>query len=74
MLVWVRDAQGVELVNDPIQVDGKDDFVWRLGLAPGSYTLEAILFSLRETQATLAFQVPAPGAEPHAVEVRLERR
>ena len=57
-----------------IPVDGKDDFVWRLGLAPGSYTLEARLSSARESQAKLAFQVPAPGAEPHAVEVRLESR
>lgn len=39
--VRVRDASGADVVRDLIQIDGKNEFVWPLGLPPGTYSIAA---------------------------------
>jgi RNA polymerase sigma factor (sigma-70 family) len=39
--VRVRDASGADVVRDLIQIDGKSEFVWPLGLPPGTYSIAA---------------------------------
>lgn len=70
--VTVKDAQGAELVQDMLQIDGNDHFDWRLGLAPGDYTLTVSEF-LREARKTQSVQVAGTAATPQLVEVQLEK-
>jgi len=53
MQVWIHDAEGVEVVRDMIQVDGKQDFVWPIGLLPGTYTVKVSVFGDGSATATL---------------------
>jgi hypothetical protein len=71
--VRVKDAQGSELVQDLLQIDGSDHFDWRLGLLPGSYTLTASEF-MTNAQRMLQLAVSPGSAELQVVEVQLERR
>jgi phosphoserine phosphatase len=64
------DANGGEVVRDLVQVDGKDQFVWRLGLAPGSYSVQLVAYS--DGRADLTLQVGEPAAAPQVADVQLE--
>jgi len=69
MQVEVHDGSGGEVVRDMIQVDGRDQFAWPLGLPPGDYTIKLRDFS--GGAAELSLQVPAATA-PQVVEVQLK--
>lgn len=66
--VLVSDAAGTEIVRDLVQIDGKNEFVWPLGLPPGTYSIRATVS--REGQATATFTV---GTTPLRVDLPLAK-
>lgn len=68
MQVWLHDARGTEVVRDMLQIDGKQDFVWPIGLVPGTYTVKVNVFG--DGKATATFQV---GSAPLRVELQLAK-
>ncbi len=66
--VFVTDAAGTRVVSDMVQIDGKNEFVWPLGLAPGTYSIRATVSG--EGQATATFTV---GTTPLRVELPLAK-
>ncbi|HEU4419928.1 MAG TPA: hypothetical protein VFT55_13430, partial [Planctomycetota bacterium] len=68
MQVWLHDAKGAEVVHEIIQADGKQDFVWPIGLVPGTYSVRVNVFG--EGGASTTFQV---AAAPLRVDLQLAK-
>ncbi len=66
--VSITDAAGAEVVRDMVQIDGKGEFVWPLGLSPGTYSIRAA--ASRDGQATATFTV---ANEPLRVDLPLAK-
>jgi hypothetical protein len=70
-MALVRDAHDVEVLRDVVTIDGHGEFIWRLGLLPGHYTLKADVYG--EGKAEVAFDVGAAGTAPQDVTVQLAK-
>jgi protocatechuate 3,4-dioxygenase beta subunit len=68
MQVLLTDARGTQVLNETIQVDGKQEFCWPIGLAPGAYSVKVNAWD--EGSATTTFQV---AAAPLRVELQLAK-
>lgn len=66
--VRLRDAAGAEIVRDFVQIDGKQDFTWRIGLTPGPYSVA--VEGPFEGKAEAAFTV---GSDALRVELQLAK-
>jgi RNA polymerase sigma factor (sigma-70 family) len=66
--VRVRDASGADVVRDLIQIDGKNEFVWPLGLPPGTYSFAAM--EIGAGRASTTFTVTN---QPLRVDLQLAR-
>jgi len=71
LMVTVCDAAGTEVLSDMMQVDDQE-FVLRIGLAAGSYTVR--MGSFADGSATVPLVVPPPRAEPLVVDVALQKQ
>lgn len=66
--IRLTDASGAEVVRDFVGVDGKPDFVWSIGLAPGTYSLRCS--AINDGSGTTTFTV---GRAPQRVELQLAK-
>ena len=66
--VAVIDAQGTKLVDDMMQLDAGAEFRWRIGLLPGTYTLNfnEMLHGRASTTATV-------GTEPLQIDLQITK-
>ena len=68
LTVRITDAVGAEVVRDMVQIDGKQDFVWRIGLLTGTYSVTAS--ALGDGKVSTTFTVPS---EPLRLELQLAK-
>jgi hypothetical protein len=62
----LTDANGTDLVKQLVAIDGKEQFVWRIGLRPGTYSLRCSAFG--DGSGATSFTV---GTAPLRVELQL---
>lgn len=68
LAVSVRDASGADIVRDLIPIDGKNEFVWPLGLPPGTYSIAA-----REIEGGKASTTFTVANQPLRVDLQLAK-
>ncbi|HEX5051944.1 MAG TPA: sigma-70 family RNA polymerase sigma factor [Planctomycetota bacterium] len=68
MQIHLTDAGGAEVVKDFLGIDGKPDFVWSIGLLPGTYSLRCSAFN--DGSATTTFTA---GTAPQRVELQFAK-
>ncbi|MEO6597911.1 MAG: carboxypeptidase-like regulatory domain-containing protein, partial [Planctomycetota bacterium] len=68
LTIELHDANGTQLVRDMLQIDGKQDFVVPIGLAPGTYTVKCSAFG--DGKGMVTFEV---GALPLRLDLQLAK-
>jgi hypothetical protein len=66
--IRLTDGNGVEVVKELTAIDGKEQFVWRIGLRPGTYSLRCSAF--RDGSGATTFTV---GTAPLRVDLQLAK-